>query len=98
KLHAFVLSSIVATIGGILIAFRYPTALFDNFDPFQSVNYVVEAVIGGVGYIAGAVAGTGLEPAGLGNKVISGIGLGRWLQFIGGVMLLVTVIANPDGI
>jgi len=98
KLQAFVLSSIVATIGGILIAFRYPTALFDNFDPFQSVNYVVEAVIGGVGYIAGAVAGTGLEPAGLGNKVISGIGLGRWLQFIGGVMLLVTVIANPDGI
>jgi len=98
KLHAFVLSSIVATIGGILIAFRYPTALFDNFDPFQSVNYVVEAVIGGVGYVGGAVAGTGIEPSGLGNKVVSSIGLGKWLQFIGGLLLLITVILNPDGI
>jgi ABC-type branched-subunit amino acid transport system ATPase component/branched-subunit amino acid ABC-type transport system permease component len=97
KLFAFVLSSMIATVGSILVAFRYPNAVFDNFDPFQSVNYVVEAVIGGVGYVMGAAAGTAIEPGGIGNKVVSSIGLGSWLTFIGGVLLLLTVIANPDG-
>jgi ABC-type branched-subunit amino acid transport system ATPase component/ABC-type branched-subunit amino acid transport system permease subunit len=98
KLFAFVLSSMIATVGSVLVAFRYPNAIFDNFDPFQSVNYVVEAVIGGVGYVMGAAAGTGIEPGGLGNKIVSSIGLGSWLTFIGGVLLLITVIANPDGL
>ena len=98
KLYAFVMSSMIATVGSVLVAFRYPNAIFDNFDPFQSVNYVVEAVIGGVGYVMGAAAGTGIEPGGLGNKIVSSIGLGSWLTFIGGVLLLLTVIANPDGI
>ena len=98
KLYAFVLSSMIATVGSVLVAFRYPNAIFDNFDPFQSVNYVVEAVIGGVGYVMGAAAGTAIEPGGLGNRIVSNIGLGSWLTFIGGVLLLLTVIANPDGI
>src|SRR3984957_7167237 len=98
KLYAFVLSSMIATVGSVLVAFRYPNAIFDNFDPFQSVNYVVEAVIGGVGYEVGAAAGTAIEPGGLGNRIVSNIGLGSWLTFIGGVLLLLTVIANPDGI
>jgi ABC-type branched-subunit amino acid transport system ATPase component/branched-subunit amino acid ABC-type transport system permease component len=98
KLYAFILSSAVATVGGLLIAFRYSNALFDNFDPFQSVNYVVESVIGGVGFIGGALAGTLIEPSGVGNKFVSGIGLGSWLLFIGGVLLLLTLILNPDGI
>jgi sulfate-transporting ATPase len=98
KLYAFILSSAVATVGGLLIAFRYSNALFDNFDPFQSVNYVVEAVIGGVGFIGGALAGTLIEPSGVGNKFVSSIGLGSWLLFIGGVLLLLTLILNPDGI
>jgi len=98
KLYAFVLSAALAAVGGMLIAFRYGDALFDNFDPFQSVNYVVEAVVGGVGFLSGAVAGTGLEPGGVANKVMTGIGLGDWLIFVGGFLLLVTVILNPDGI
>jgi ABC-type branched-subunit amino acid transport system permease subunit len=98
KLYAFILSSATATVGGLLVAFRYPNALFDNFDPFQSVNYVVESVIGGVGFIGGALAGTSIEPSGVGNKIVTGIGLGKWLLFIGGVLLLLTVIANPDGL
>lgn len=38
-----------------------------------------------------------LEPSGLGNKVIHNIGLGDWLTLVGGVLLLLTVIFNPDG-
>jgi sulfate-transporting ATPase len=98
KLTAFVLSSVIATLGAILIAFRYPNALFTSFDPFQSVNYVVQSVIGGVGFVPGAAAGGTLEPSGLGNKVIHDIGLGDWLTLVGGALLLLTVIFNPDGI
>ncbi|WP_406416356.1 ABC transporter permease subunit [Streptomyces sp. NBC_00842] len=97
KLAAFVMSSVIATLGAILVAFRYSNALFTSFDPFQSVNYVVQSVIGGVGFVPGAAAGGVLEPSGLGNKVIHNIGLGDWLTLVGGVLLLLTVIFNPDG-
>ncbi|GAA4994889.1 branched-chain amino acid ABC transporter permease/ATP-binding protein [Yinghuangia aomiensis] len=97
KLSAFVMSSVIATLGAILVAFRYPNALFTSFDPFQSVNYVVQSVIGGVGFVPGAAAGGTLEPSGLGSKVIHDIGLGDWLTLVGGVLLLLTVIFNPDG-
>jgi ABC-type branched-subunit amino acid transport system ATPase component/ABC-type branched-subunit amino acid transport system permease subunit len=98
KLYAFVVSSAIATVGGLLIAFRYPNALFDNFDPFQSVNYVVQSTIGGVGYIPGALAGTSTEPSGVGNKVLTNLGFGTWLLLVGGILLLLTLILNPDGI
>jgi sulfate-transporting ATPase len=98
KLYAFVLSGGIAAVAGMLVAFRYSSAVLDNVDPLQSINYVVEAVVGGVGYVFGGVAGTGLEPAGVVNTAVNGIGLGNWLTFIGGILLVVTVILNPDGI
>lgn len=98
KLTAFAVSAAMATVGAILGSFRYPTALFTNFDPFQSVNYVVQAIVGGVGFVTGAAAGSTLEPSGIGSHLLDQVSLGRMLTLVGGILALVTVVANPDGL
>ena len=49
------LSAGIAAVGGVLIAFQRPTVVFyPTFSIFQSIFVVVYAVIGGIGYVAGA--------------------------------------------
>ncbi|MBO0883686.1 MAG: ABC transporter permease, partial [Mycobacterium sp.] len=58
KLYAFALSSVVAAVGGVILAFVNPTVVFDTYDPMASINVVVYAILGGIGYLIGPLIGT----------------------------------------
>ena len=63
KLYAFGLGAAIAAVGGVLIGFRRPSVVFyPTFSVFQSILVVLYAVIGGIGYVAGAVIGAALAP------------------------------------
>ena len=63
KLYAFGLGAAIAAVGGVLIAFRRPTVVFyPTFSVFQSILVVLYAVIGGIGYVIGALVGAALAP------------------------------------
>ena len=65
KLYAFGLAAGIAAIGGILILLRRPTAVFiPGFSVFDSIFVVVYAVLGGIGFILGALIGGVLAPGG----------------------------------
>jgi ABC-type branched-subunit amino acid transport system ATPase component/branched-subunit amino acid ABC-type transport system permease component len=100
KLYAFGVSAGIAGIGGILLGFYNGTMIFDPFSPIGSINAVVLAVLGGVGYAMGAVSGSTLAAGGLGafiiNKVLH-ISV-DWITLIGGLILLVQLVFLPDGI
>ncbi len=98
KLYAFVIAEVIATWGALLIVFRYPNALFSTFDAFSNITYAIEAVVGGVGFIAGAIAGAMIDASSLGAKLFTVMGIGQWIVFVGGILLLFTVLMNPDGI
>jgi len=102
KLGAFVISGMVAAVGGILLAFRNPIVVVSNpgglFDPFNSLNAIAQATIGGIGYVGGAVAGTVVQSGGVASKLLDGIGLGGFMSVIAGLLLLITVITAPDGL
>ncbi|GAA4550218.1 ATP-binding cassette domain-containing protein [Pseudonocardia xishanensis] len=100
KLYAFVLSGGIATVAGILGAWRLPNVIMNgNFDPFRSVQAVIGSTMGGVGYISGAVfSGAAVQPGALGGTVIEKIGLGQYLALIAGGLLLVNIVLNPDGV
>ncbi len=55
KLYAFGLAAAIAGLGGILLAFRTRSVLFTPFNLFNSIQVVVQAVIGGVVLIATVV-------------------------------------------
>lgn len=98
KLYAFALGAGVAGLGGVLLAFQNPVLAFNTFDPLTSTNFVGYATIGGVGHLAGPLFGSGFQSGGLGSYVLNKVGnLDPWLPIIGGVMLILVLMQNPDG-
>ena len=99
KLYAFALGAGVAGLGGVLLAFENPVLQFSTFDPLTSVNFVGYATIGGVGHLTGPLAGAGFQAGGLGSYVLDLFGnLDPWLPIIGGLLLILVLMQNPDGV
>ena len=100
KLYAFGLSSAIAAVGGIMIGFQFETIVYTSFDPFQSILVTGYAVIGGVGYVSGAVHGAAFAPGGAGAWILQGFGadVERYVPLIGGVGLLLMLLQNPNGL
>jgi len=99
KLYAFGVSAALAAVGGVLIGFQYANVDFTQFDVLTSVQSVVLAVIGGVGFISGAAFGGGVGQNGLFQEILN-----HWINVSGGTFALVlsfvivpTLILQPDG-
>lgn len=102
KLYAFGLASAIAAVGGILLAFEYPYAVFTPFTTLASITAVMQAVIGGLGYVSGAIVGGLLQPGSVGQALLSEVVGGGSATFIlaiiGAVGALVVLITQPDGV
>ena len=98
KLYAFAVGAAIASFAGILLAFKDTTVVYGRFQAFESINLVGNAVVGGIGWVLGAVFGSTLAAGGLGTIFLDWVDLGTWLITIGGVLLIVTIMLNPNGI
>ena len=100
KLYAFAVSSAIAALGGILIAFRSDSIVFTSFASFQSIVFVGFAVVGGIGYVLGPVLGATLAPGAVAtafsDEVLSGVS--PYVPLIGGLALVATVLGYQDGL
>lgn len=102
KLYAFALSAAIASLGGILVTFMDPIMTYStSFDDFQSVYAIGYAVLGGVGFVGGAIVGAQFDPASLTATIFHSFQQGSfalWFELIGGAILLQTLLTNPDGV
>jgi len=100
KLFAFAFASAIAALGGIVLAFRLSSISYQSFTNFTSITYVGLALVGGVGYLLGAFVGATMAPAGFAQEVFESAweGVGEYIQLISGIAILLTVLANPDGV
>lgn len=100
KLYAFGLSAAIAAAGGILIAFNSTSIGYGNFDSLTSIAYVGFALLGGVGYLMGAVVGATMGPGGVNVQLFNlfGEGFGAYIPLVGGLSLIVFIILNQNGI
>jgi ABC-type branched-subunit amino acid transport system ATPase component/ABC-type branched-subunit amino acid transport system permease subunit len=101
KLYAFALASAIAAVAGILTAFRTPIVVFTQFGIFGSINAVLWSVIGGIGWVSGAIAGAQFAPGSLFGWIMTSIldeGFTTWLVVISGVGVITTLIFAPEGI
>ncbi|MFI1034751.1 ATP-binding cassette domain-containing protein [Streptomyces sp. NPDC020951] len=100
KLYAFGLSSAIAALAGVLTGFRSTSVVLSDFASFDSVTALGLAVIGGVGFLVGPLFGAtfaaGTVGARFGDLVLPG--LSEWMPLIGGVVLVLTLVGNQDGI
>jgi sulfate-transporting ATPase len=100
KLYAFGLSAALAAAGGILLAFSNSTITYTSFTNFTSITDVAWAMIGGIGYVVGPVFGSTLADGGVGTQITNTLlsGLEKYITLIGGVIVILLVLQNQDGI
>jgi len=100
KLYAFGLSAALAALGGILLAFRQFSLDYPSFNSFTSIITVGLTLIGGLGYLLGPVVGATLVEGGFNAQVLDAIfgDVGRYISLIGGVSIILLVLANQDGV
>jgi ABC-type branched-subunit amino acid transport system ATPase component/branched-subunit amino acid ABC-type transport system permease component len=100
KLYAFALSAAIAALGGIVLAFRLETIDFTTFTSFTSILLVGLALIGGLGYLAGALIGATLAAGAFGQQLLDevfGSSVGKYIGLISGLSIIALVLLNPDG-
>jgi sulfate-transporting ATPase len=99
KIYAFAFAAFVAAVAGIVNGFRTPNVSFEGYDPITNINVVVYAVIGGVGWVSGALAGAMLEPGSyVAHAVDKWVHIANWLPVIAGGILLITLFQAPEGV
>ncbi len=98
KIYGFVLSAAIVGLAGTLMAFQDRTIVYDRFSPFVSIEVVVLAVLGGIGYLLGPAASSIIAVGGIGALVTNEIGVDtNWIVLAGGLILIVQLIVAPDG-
>jgi ABC-type branched-subunit amino acid transport system ATPase component/ABC-type branched-subunit amino acid transport system permease subunit len=101
KLYAFAVSAALAAVAGILTGFRRTVITYEaDYNVFASINSLGYAVIGGLGYVLGAVFAAPNAVGGLGTRVVEDwIGLGAyWDLILGSLLVFVILILHQNGI
>ncbi|HET6509952.1 MAG TPA: ATP-binding cassette domain-containing protein [Baekduia sp.] len=100
KLMAFSYAACIAALGGILTIVQFPTALFNDFGPFDSIQFVSQAVIGGVGYLAGPGIGASGQDGGIVSRILADISPGaeKYGPVIFAGLTLVALLRAPSGL
>jgi sulfate-transporting ATPase len=99
KLYGFSLAAGIAGLGGVLLAFRSVTVNYTPFVGFASIGVLVNAVIGGIGFVTGAVIAGTFALGGLAARVTEALGFeGTVVELVSGALLIFVLFANPNGI
>ena len=100
KLIAFGISSFIAGIAGTLYAYNFGSVSADRFDAFTALSLIAFAYAGGITLISGAVfAGVISTQALFPYALDKWFGLnGNWFLLFAGVILIVTLLQNPEGV
>lgn len=100
KLIAFGVSSFIAGVGGVLLAYLNSGAVNrDAFSVLLSVAALATAYLGGITGVYGAVLAGTLTLGGVNSLLIEKLfHAGQWEQLVAGYALVLTAVLNPEGI
>jgi ABC-type branched-subunit amino acid transport system ATPase component/branched-subunit amino acid ABC-type transport system permease component len=100
KLFAFTLGSMLAALGGIVIGFGNSTIIFSTFSTIPSIEGVSQAILGGVGWIPGAVIGGFIQTSGIFSQALNswvGESYVAYVPLAAAALLLIVIANQPDG-
>jgi ABC-type branched-subunit amino acid transport system ATPase component/ABC-type branched-subunit amino acid transport system permease subunit len=99
KLFAFAIGAFIAGIGGSMMSYRYGTISYEQFTPLVGLGIFATAYLAGVTSVSGGVAAGMIGGAGLTYEATNRwFHLGSYYQLVTGLLLIVTVIHNPEGL
>ena len=99
KIYAFALSAAIGSVGGGLLAYQAGATSGNNFVTALSLSVVAVAFIGGIAAISGAYQAGFLVTGGVFFVLLNQIsGIAQYWDVLTGLLLVVTVVLQPDGI
>ncbi len=100
KITAYAISSFIAGTAGWMYAYNFGSVSAARFGILIALGFVAFAYIGGITMVSGAVIGGLVATEGLIPYTIEEAFniSGNWTLLVGGVILIVTLIQNPEGI
>jgi branched-chain amino acid transport system permease protein len=100
KFAAFALSSFIAGTAGWMYAYNFGSVSSARFGVLIALAFVAFAYIGGITMVSGAVLGGLIATEGLVPHFFESIlGIsGNWTLLFGGLVLIVNLIAFPEGV
>jgi branched-chain amino acid transport system permease protein len=100
KMVSFGVAAFVAGIAGALSGYRFGSVSPDYFGVIASLTFLAFAYMGGISSVTGAVIGGFLVTNGLMFTALQEwFGLSpSYSALVGGLGLVITIVANPDGI
>ena len=100
KLAAFTIAAFIAGVAGVLYAYNFLSVSADSFDAVTALSVIAFAYAGGITLISGAVfAGLISAQALIPYALDKWFGLnGNWFLLFGGVILIFTLVRNPEGV
>jgi ABC-type branched-subunit amino acid transport system ATPase component/branched-subunit amino acid ABC-type transport system permease component len=99
KILAFACGSFIAGIGGTMLAYRYGTITDTQFDPLLGLLVFATAYLAGITSVNGGITAGFLAVTAIAYTATSEwLHLGSWYQLVTSLLLIFTVIANPEGI
>jgi branched-subunit amino acid ABC-type transport system permease component len=100
KITAYAISSFIAGTAGWMYAYNFGSVSAARFGILIALGFVAFAYIGGITMVSGAVIGGLVATEGLIPYTIEeALNIsGNWTLLVGGVILIVTLIQNPEGI
>ncbi|HAP78419.1 MAG TPA: hypothetical protein DCR14_20345 [Acidimicrobiaceae bacterium] len=100
KILMFAIASFIAGVGGCLIAYRFGSVSDLSYGTIASLTALAVAYLGGITSVSGAVTAGVMTTSGVAFFAMSQWfdALGSWEVLIGGVLLIVTAVKNPEGI
>ena len=99
KLAAFGIGAFIAGLGGSLLGYQQTLATAESFTVFLGISLFAVMYIAGITSITGGILAGIMAPGGLLYIVLDrAADLGEYYTLISGILLIVSVMANPDGI
>jgi ABC-type branched-subunit amino acid transport system ATPase component/branched-subunit amino acid ABC-type transport system permease component len=99
KIIAFALGSFIAGIGGSMLGYRLGTVTFESFFILLGLSVLATSYLAGITSVSGGVLAGILAFGGIVTEISDELfGSADYYNVITGVLLVVTVIVNPEGI
>jgi branched-chain amino acid transport system permease protein len=100
KIVAYGISSFIAGTAGWMYAYNFGSVTAARFGFLIALAFVAFAYIGGITMVSGAIIGGLVATEGLIPHFFQDLlGIsGNWTLLVGGLILIITVIQNPEGI
>ncbi|MXP23476.1 ATP-binding cassette domain-containing protein [Gordonia sp. HNM0687] len=99
KILAFSIAAFIAGLGGSLLAYQQQTVTFEAFSAMASVAFFATVYLAGATSVSGGLLAGVMAASGVFFIIFDEvIGIGDWYPAVMALLLILTVILNPEGI